>query len=61
MLYVNACFQMEYVESTNGLIVGTHRIHVSITGKSITVNLDRMCLDNQSHHSIDVIEFLSVV
>ncbi len=28
-------------------------------GESVTVNLDHVCLDNQSHYSPDVIEFQS--
>ncbi len=28
-------------------------------GESVTVNLDYVCLDNQSHYSLDVIEFQS--
>ncbi len=27
----------------------------------VTVNLDHVCLDNQSHYSLEVIEFQSVV
>ncbi len=28
-------------------------------GESVTANLDHVCLDNQSHYSLDVIEFQS--
>ncbi len=28
-------------------------------GESVTVNLDHICLNNQSHYSLDVIEFQS--
>ncbi len=28
-------------------------------GESITVNLDDVCLNNQSHYSLDIIEFQS--
>ncbi len=28
-------------------------------GESVTVNLDHMCLSNQSHYSLEVIEFQS--
>ncbi len=42
------------------LILGYTNIHSSTIGKkSIKDKLDHVCLDNQSHYSLDVTEFLS--
>jgi len=41
------------------LLLGDMRVCGSTIGKSVTANLDHMCLDNQSHYSLDIIRFNS--
>jgi len=39
------------------LLLRDMRVYGSVIGESITANLDYMRLDNQSHDSLDAIEF----
>jgi len=41
------------------LLLGDTRVSGFAIGQSVTANLDHMCLDDQSHYSLDLIEFRS--
>jgi len=41
------------------LLLGDMRVHGSTTEKSLTANLNHVCLDNQLLYSLDVTEFRS--
>ena len=43
------------------LLLGETRICGSTIGKSVTANLYHVCLDNQSHYSLDIIEAVSEI
>jgi len=41
------------------LLLEEMRVQCSSTKEILTANLNQLCLDNQSHYSLDVIEFRS--
>ncbi len=41
------------------LVITIWRERTFTVGESVKVNLDHVCLDNQSHYSLDLIEFQS--
>lgn len=50
---------LKEIRSEMVLLSGDIKFRGSAFGESITANLGHVCLDDQSHYSLDVVEFLS--